>query len=130
MTAVVTVHDESPSGEKLHTLKLRLEGERITVRDLIARRVQQEAAKFNLERPVNFHALVQPAEAQETANGFRLPRHRDVDWQKQAEAAYQAFEKTNLAVLLDGKPASSLDDDIIIGRHQISFLKLMPVVGG
>lgn len=131
MIAVVTVYDETASGEQTHRLKVKLVSERVTVAELIQRRVQQEAERFNLERPVSYRSLVQPAEAQEVADGYRLLEHRDVDWQKQLEPALDAFRKNNLSVMIDGRLASDLEQEVVITDSTVvTFVKLMPITGG
>lgn len=131
MTATVTVHDETASGEKIHTLKVQLPQAHVSVRELIQHRIQQEARKFNLERPVCFHALVQPLEAQETSRGFRLPVHRDVDWEQQSAAALNAFVKKNISVLVNGREMQDLDGELDLNEATVvSFVKLMPIVAG
>jgi len=131
MIAVVTVYDESARGERTNRLKLKLVSERVTVQELIERRIQQEAERFNLERPVSYRSLVQPPEAQEVADGYRLLEHRDVDWQKQVEPALEAFRSNGLSVMVDNRPATSLDQEVVITESTVvTFIKLMPLVGG
>ncbi len=131
MITVLTACDETVSGEKIHTIKLRVDGERVSVRELITQRVHQEADKFNLERPVCFRALVQPAGAQQTSNGFRLAEHRDMDWQQQAAAACEGFSKRMISVLVDGREMLDLDNEIAINDNtNVTFVTFMPVIAG
>ena len=131
MIAIVVVYDESSSGERLNTVRLRLPTMQVSLRDLIRARVQQEAQRFNLERPVVFRALVQPSEAQEIDRGFRLAQHRDVDWERQADAALDAFGNRSFFVLLNGRDVDDLDASVDLSPpNEISFVRMMPVIGG
>ncbi|MDH5228980.1 MAG: hypothetical protein OEZ58_10975 [Gammaproteobacteria bacterium] len=131
MSALVKINDESARGETTNSLHLNLISERLSVRELIQRRVQQEVEKFNLQRPICFKALVQPEGAQELENGFRLPEHRSLDWNVQAEEAINAFERKSFFVMVDGKELKSLDEQIVLtDKSLVSFIKLMPVIAG
>jgi hypothetical protein len=131
IAAVVTINDESARGEKTNTLKLTLASERITVRDIIQRRIQQEVEKFNLQRPVVFKMLVQPADAEETTQGFRMQEHRNLDWQQQFDKAVEAFGEKCFFVMVDGKDMADLDTEVTVTDDtQISFIKLLPVIAG
>jgi len=131
MPSTLTVFDETARGERTHRVQLKLASERLTLRELIERRVQAEAESFNLRRPVNFRALVQPADAEETSQGYRLRQHRDLDWKVQCEEALKAFENKAFFVMVDHREVQSLDHELTITPStDVSFIKLMPVVGG
>ena len=131
MSSTLTVFDETARGERTHRIRLKLVSERLSLRELIERRVQVEAESFNLRRPVNFQALVKPVGAEETAQGFRLREHRDLDWHVQAEEAIKAFENKAFFVMVDHKEIKDLGQEITVtDTTDIAFIKLMPVIGG
>lgn len=131
MQTSLTVFDETARGERTHRVHLKLASERLTLRELITRRVQAEVERFNLQRPVNFKALVQPTGAQETPNGYRLLQHRDLDWQVQLEEALKAFETNSFFVMVDNKDIKDLDQEITLTPgSDVVFIKVMPVIGG
>jgi hypothetical protein len=75
--------------------------------------------------------LVQPSEAERTLNGFKFSKPRQVDPQAQFEKAIQAFEGNGFLVLVDDRQVESLDDEIALHPEtSVSFLKLVPLVGG
>ena len=130
MSAVLRVTDESARGEKIHSLMLNLPQSQMNLRDLICQRVTQEVNKFNLQRPVVFKCLVQPAAAEETAQGFRLPVHKDQDPVVQCEKAIAAFEDKRFFVMVNGRDVTDLDAQITLNdESSVVFLKLMPVRG-
>lgn len=131
MVSTLVVFDETARGERIHRVQLKLVSERITVRELIARRIQSEVEKFNLQRPINFKALVQPKDAEETPQGYRLRQHRDLDWRVQADEAEKAFENKGFFVMVDHKEIKDLEQEITIADNtDIAFVKLMPIVAG
>lgn len=138
--ATLTVRDEAASGERSGPLALEFLTERITVRELIRGRIYQEVQDHNTgvraaaEAP---RALVQPSELEEQLNGprdaapGRQARRREVDWKKQYEIACDAFDRGGFLVLVDDEQKTELDDEIVIKPGtEVTFLKLMPLVGG
>jgi hypothetical protein len=74
---------------------------------------------------------VQPTDAEQTLNGFRVRDHRQIDWKQQSERACDAFERNGFFVLVDDRQPDSLDEEITVGPDtRVSFVKLVPLVGG
>src|SRR5262249_12257173 len=90
MAATLTVRDETTAGQTLHEFALELLTERLTVRELIRSRVYQEVQDYNLRQPERFLGLVQPTDAEQTLNGFKLKKPRQIDWKQQYEKAVEA----------------------------------------
>ncbi len=133
MSATLTVYDETTAGDKSDGFELSFTTELITVRELIRERVYQEVQDHNRERsqgPV-FRGLVQPTDAEQTLNGYKLKQPRLIDWKPQFEKAVEGFEKNQILVLVNDHQAESLGETIEITRGTtVSFLKLTPLVGG
>ena len=129
--ATITVVDETTSGGATSELTLEFLDERITVRELIRSRVYQEVAEYNAAMPEYFRGLVQPSEAERTLNGFRLRQRRKLDWEAQYRRALEAFQTNGFVLIVDDRQVEELDEVIDL-RHNstVSFLKLMPLVGG
>jgi hypothetical protein len=131
MSATLTIRDESITGQTLHEFSLDFLTERITVRELVRSRVYQEVSDYNTRQPQEFQALVQPNEAEQTLNGFRLRSPRQIDWKKQYEQAVEAFETNRVLILVDDRQMESLDEEIEIRTDtRVSFLRLTLLVGG
>jgi hypothetical protein len=132
MSAILTIWDEAATGKLLRSFVLELSRDTTTIRELIRARVEQEVTRFNARQDdAPFHGLVQPRDAERLLNGFRVPRHRVIDWQEQFERALEAFERNGFLVLVDDRQAESLDDPIVISEvSKVSFVKLVPLVGG
>ena len=118
-------------GKPEHTFTVHVTGETVSVRELIRARVFQEVEEYNSKTPETFRMLVQPGEAERTLNGFKFSKPRQVDSQAQFEKAIEAFEGNGFLVLVDDRQVDNLDDEIALHPEtSVSFLKLVPLVGG
>jgi hypothetical protein len=105
--------------------------QRITVRDLIRDRVYQEVRDYNQSQPEYFRGLVQPTDSEQVLNGYKMPKQRSIDWEKQYEKALQAFQNNGFIILVNDHQAEDLDEEIESTEDlPISFLRLIPLVGG
>lgn len=131
MPNTLIVRDETTGGQTTNELSLEFLTERIDVRELIRSRVYQEVQDFNRDTRGFFRGLVQPTDAEQTLNGFRLRKPRQLDWKEQFEKATDAFEVGRVLILVGDKQASSLDDEIVLRPGtDVTFLRLTPLVGG
>src|SRR4029079_11704178 len=131
MPTTLIVRDETTSGKTTHELSLEFLTERIDVRELIRSRVYQEVQDFNQGQRQVFRGLVQPTDAEQALNGFRLRKPRQIDWKKQFQQATDAFEAGRILILVNDRQVSSLDDEIVLSPStDVAFLRLTPLVGG
>ncbi len=101
------------------------------MRELIRARVYQEVADYNARLPEYYHGLIQPAQAERTLNGYRLPRGHKIDCERQFERAVEAFQRNSFIILVDNRQVGGLDEPIEIGpATSVTFLKLVPLAGG
>lgn len=127
----VTIRDESTAGATTHELSLDLLTETLTVRELIRSRVYQEVDDFNRRGQMVFQGLVQPTDTEKSLNGYSMKAGRQIDWKPQFEQACDAFERNAVLILVDDRQVESLDESLTLTPHsRISFLKLLPLVGG
>ncbi len=60
-----------------------------------------------------------------------MKTRKKIDWEKQYNEALEAFKTNGFILLVDDRQAESLDQLFQIHSDtQISFLKLVPLVGG
>ena len=131
MTATLTIRDETINGQVLHEWSLDILTEWITVRELIRSRVYQEVQDYNHSQPEYFRGLVQPTDAEQSLNGFKLRKRRTLDWKPQFEKAITGFEANQIIILINDQQVSSLDEEIEIKPGTlVSFLRLTLLVGG
>jgi hypothetical protein len=127
----ITILDQAIAGGSVDELTLDILAERLTVRELIRSRVYQEVEDYNRKRPETFRGLVRPTDAEQTLNGVKLRRGRDIDCKDQFNKACEAFERNGFFVLVDDRQAESLDEEIeLTPATRVRFVKLVPLVGG
>lgn len=131
MALTLKIYDETLFGAKDDAVTLDFLTETITVRELIRERVYEEVRQYNATTPEYFRGLVQPTDAETTLNGHRLRERRRVDWEKQYQLALDAFERNGFFILVNDRQVESLDETITLTlTTQVSFVKLVPLVGG
>ena len=131
MAATLTIRDETLGGEPGREWSLDVPTERISVRELIRSRVYQEVQDYNVKQGREFRGLVQPEEAEKSLNGWKLKKPRKLDWQKQFDRAVEAFAANQILILVNDRQAESLDEEIVVAPDStVTFLRLMPLVGG
>ena len=131
MPTTLTIRDETTSGKTLHEFSLEVLTERITASELIRSRVFQEVKDFNVRQPEVFRGLIQPTDAEQSLNGSRFPRKRQINWKTQYERALSAFRAGQILILVDDHQLASLDEEIVVAPGtRVSFLRLTPLVGG
>src|SRR4051812_32385862 len=131
MSTTITVKDESVTGQSISAFPLELLTEQITVRELIRSRVYQEVDDYNRKAPEYFRGLVQPTDAEQTLNGYKVRKARQIDWKTQFDKALEAFQRNNFFVLVDDRQVEELDEELTLTHTStVSFVKLVPLVGG
>jgi len=131
MVIDVTIVDETSSGQRSSSSRLRVNGGRTTLRELIRQRVHTEVEAYNAKLPEYFQGLVQPNEAERTLNGYRMKKPRAVSAEAQCEKAFASFVANGFFVLLGDKQVEFLDTEIDVTKPcELHFVKLVPLVGG
>lgn len=129
--ATVTFVDETTSGERRDSFGLEIAEERLTLGELIRRRVFQEVAEYHAAGPEVFRGLVQPTATEQALNGDRSRTPRRVDPERQYALARKAFGRNGFLVLVGDRQIEDLDEEIDLPMGtEVVFLKLVPLVGG
>lgn len=127
----ITITDESLTGDILNSILIQIDNEIVTVKDIIAARVEAEVEHYNTKNIEYFKGLVKPSDAEKTLNGFKLKPNQKIDTEKQIYVALKAFQDNGFLVLIDNTQAESLEQQVLLEeRTVISFLKLTPLIGG
>jgi len=126
------VIDETLSGERMRSFTIESLTERMTVRDIIRARIWQEVQDYNAQSKITaFLGLIQPTEEEARRNGKLSRLFKPVDWERQYKAALRAFETNGFFILIGDRQASSLEEEFLIeAETEVSFVKLVPLVGG
>ncbi|MBW3622639.1 MAG: hypothetical protein KY468_04435 [Armatimonadetes bacterium] len=131
MSATIRIYDETAAGDRTNALTLDFLTARISVRELIRRRVYEEVQEYNASTPEVFRGLVQPTDAERVLNGYKLRERRRIGWEQQYARAVEAFERNGFFILVDDRQAESLEEEIDLKiSSEVSFIKLTPLVGG
>ncbi|MGW7262437.1 hypothetical protein [Streptomyces sp. NPDC054842] len=129
--ATVTIVDETTSGDRGAGWGIEIAEERLTVGELIRRRVFQEVAEYNARRPRVFQGLVQPEDTERVLNGYALRTPRRVDPEAQTALALKAFAGNGFLVLVGDRQVTGPDEEIDLAPGtEVTFLKLVALVGG
>jgi hypothetical protein len=131
MGVVLTIRDETSSGEVIAENSMQFSVKFITVKELIKARVEQEAEVYNTATNGEFNGLVQPNESEKMLNGFRMSSGKRVDSDRQVKVAIRAFQSNEFFLLVNDQQLTELEDIILVTPNTVvSFLKLVPLVGG
>ena len=115
MSATITIVDETPSGERLNSFTLDDLTEEVTVREIIRARIYQEVQDYNRNLPEVFNGLVQPTDAEQTLNGYKLQSGKKISW--------QSTQKVTAAVFLDAfyrAQRAHLEEQMLLGKKKMS----------
>ena len=136
ITTTVTLCRETQSGDKSDFVLVDFLDEITTPRELIRRWVYEAARERNWQPTGPFGSRVQPSEIESLLNGYddHAPVTRQpvkIDWEQAYAEAITAFTRNRYFVLVDDRQVTNLDEEVMLRMDsQVSFLKLVPLVGG
>jgi hypothetical protein len=131
LASTITIQDKSTISGPGYFWELPVATEKLTVREMIKIRVFEEVTDYNAQQPDLYRGLVQLTEAEQTLNGYKMLKRREIDWDEQYESAVQAFQQNGFLILVNDQQVTELDDVIeILPETSVTFLKLVPLVGG
>lgn len=148
--------DETLSGQRVHSFRVETLTERLLVREIIRARIWQEVQDYNAQqraapltphsnvessglsagtvsakRHRNVRLLVQPMVEESRLNDVQPKPFKPIDWEKQYTTALRAFETNGFFILIGDRQAESLDEEFTVeAETEVSFVKLLPLVGG
>jgi hypothetical protein len=127
----IIINDETAAGKTIHSIRLDFPASLVTVGDIIEKRVFAEVEAINKKGAKEFYGLIQPTDAEQTLNGFRVREFRPIDPVKQTAIAKEAFMSNGFFMLIDNVQPESLEQNFVLHQDsEISFIKLTPLVGG
>ncbi len=127
----ITFKDETMTGTVLNTWTEPVVYETMSVQDIIKVRVYREVEKYNENTSAYFNGFVQPDQAEATLNGYKMKKQRAIDPEEQYQKALKGFSSNGFILLINNRQANSLNEIVAIDENvEISFIKLVPLVGG
>jgi hypothetical protein len=128
---ILMIRDETAMGEIMYELEMVFSKKRISVKDIIIERVKYEVDNYNSKVTDQYYGLVQPKNAEQLLNKFKLNSKAKVDVDKQIKVALLAFQSNGFFLLVDDEQVEELEQMVDVSEHQtVSFIKLTPLVGG
>lgn len=129
MPLTISILDENTAGERRSAGEFEFVTESITLREMIRLRAQQEVERFNGMETQVFRGLIQPTETERILNGVRA--RVLLDSEQQCAKAITAFKGNGFLVFLDDRQITDLDETLhLTPQSRVSFLKLVPLIGG
>jgi hypothetical protein len=126
----ITILDTSTQGQHT-TWNLDLLEEKLSLRELIRRRIYQEVTEYNVRQSGFFSGLVQPTAPEQMLNSREKRSPHPIDWEAQYAHAIASFARRGFLVLVDNRQVADLD--AVVELHpgtRVTFFKLVPLVGG
>jgi len=115
--------------------RITLPKRKVSVAELIAEKVYQEVSAYNSRVRASYgreYLSNEEVERMQDAGkiGLGSKRRRQVDPEEEYQKALQAFEQNVFLILVDGRQRG-LDDVITVTpQTNITFIRLVPLVGG
>lgn len=135
----VQIVDEYFGKSKTPVFEINFPSEKITIRDLITRRVEDEVAQVNAQKFRQKKSLQERMflagitnRAPETLLNADTPkRHTTIDPVAAVETALKAFEAGSYFLLINDLQIEALNQEIVLTpQTEAVFLRLTPLVGG
>jgi hypothetical protein len=141
MAVALKMFDRPLGGKQMLARELRVVSDRMTVQELIERRVDAEIAELEgkAASEISHHnsLLVIPSFVETILNGrktygeARALKSHKIDRQAQIDVVTIAFRSNQLLMLVDNQQVTSLDQFVAFTENSsITFIKLVPLVGG
>ncbi|MBK1790822.1 hypothetical protein [Persicirhabdus sediminis] len=127
----LTISDQSLAGAITHQCDVHFDNKKVTIKDIISSRVQQEVEQYNKRMEGHFYGLIQPSELEQRLNSSAKRTCKEIDAEKQIYVALDAFQKNGFFVFVDDVQVDGLQQVVDIQpATSVSFVKLTPLIGG
>ena len=125
----LVIKDEAASGKVLNEIALKFENEYISVKELIAKRIENEVDRYQNDlASYKTKGLVLPTDLEKRLNKKQT---KQIDVEKQIYVALNAFNNNGFFILIDEEQVEDLDQKFLVDElTKVSFVKLTPLVGG
>lgn len=125
MQTLLKMYDETLGQPRREAGTLRLASERMTLRQLVRRRIEEDAANLGVPSGQSAPMLVTPVDREQVLNSHRI------NVEDQVRVACEAIERNRIIVLFGERQLTDLDAEIFLdAENTATFIKLMPLVAG
>lgn len=135
MAAILHIYDETPGTARILAGTVTLSSERVKVREIIRRRIEEEVKEYNRWKEGLFQGFIQPSQSEPLVNGkivhYELEEGRAIDLEEQIDVAMKSFGSKGFHLLFDNREVEGLDEDVVLtGNNTATFVKFAPLIGG
>ncbi|MCK5889317.1 MAG: hypothetical protein KAG19_05185 [Methylococcales bacterium] len=128
---ILRIKDETAMGQIMYEFDLPLNRPQVSVKDIISERVKLEIENYSNEKPSQGHSLFKVSEMEKTLNQHEPKTPLILDIKKQVAIALRAFEGNEYFIIIGKAQVESLEQRVDIKENlSVSFMKLVPIVGG
>ncbi len=126
----VSVLERTFGGDSTDRYLVQLADSRMKVKDLIRACIDDRVASLKVDAAdTGGRVFFAQPETEALLNGRRQPKESRIE--TQYERAYSAFTANQILLLVDEQQYTDLDEEVVIRpQSSITFLRLMPLVGG
>ncbi|MBO6517343.1 MAG: hypothetical protein JJ975_12415 [Bacteroidia bacterium] len=127
---ILTITDQSVTGNILKEIELMIDRERINLKDLISKRVEWQVLHAPADSPSEFR-LFDVAQKEETLNPPRKKTPKKPNVERHIATALKAFRDNEFFVFVDNRQIESLEEEVLLTEETpVSFVQLTQLVGG
>ncbi|MEO1656001.1 MAG: hypothetical protein AAFU64_20845, partial [Bacteroidota bacterium] len=126
----ILIQEENFAGKILDQIHIQIDKERITVQELIRKKVENEVAHYEQRRDAQRQDYFQATESQLNSKKSQqvFPK---TDPEKEVYKAWQAFQNNQFFLFVGDEQMETLEQEILLGADTtLRFMQLTPLVGG
>jgi hypothetical protein len=130
-TTTLTISEQATGGGKPNQFGDVSIPERITVRQLICLYIDHQIEQYRGKcKDSKQHSFFIPLEQEQSLSGIQ-PGEGKLNPEKLYSRALDAFSNNQFVLLVDDQQIEELEQDVFVtAKSNVTFLKLMPLIGG
>lgn len=128
---ILRIRDETAMGQVIYEFDLLLSKPQVSVKEIISERVKLEVENYRNKKKSKGYSLFEVDKVEQILNKYDLKTTSKLDIEKQVAIALRAFDSNEYFIIIDITQVDSLEQRVdITDNLQVSFLKLVPIMGG
>ncbi len=128
---ILRIRDETAMGQVIYEFDLLLSKPQVSVKEIISERVKLEVENYRNKKKSKGYSLFEVDKVEQILNKYDLKTTSKLDIEKQVAIALRAFDSNEFFIIIDNTQVDSLEQRVdITDNLQVSFLKLVPIMGG
>ncbi len=128
---ILRIRDETAMGQVIYEFDLLLSKPQVSVKEIISERVKLEVENYRNKKKSKGYSLFEVDKVEQIFNKYDLKITSKLNIEKQVAIALRAFDSNEYFIIIDITQVDSLEQRVdITDNLQVSFLKLVPIMGG